>query len=93
MTEELKAHYGLSEQVYKDLMAKVSVIDLIDSLPLFEANLEQPVLPINLCYYIDQKGDFTQGTKVPHRLIAKAVFDSLDSEDQYEIIMYLGDED
>lgn len=99
----MQQHYNLTDEVYSKLLEKVTMIDILQSVPIFthvgETNkysmadfeFTAPVTKVSLMHYIDHKGDFTENSpKIQsHQLIAKAVFECLKTEDQMEIFEYI----
>lgn len=85
----MKEHYGFTQDEFDNLSKEVKTIDLIKAVPEFDPyNTGEPLTKISLMYYIDNHGDFNEGSE-PHKKIAKALFMSLPPTDKIEIFSYL----
>jgi hypothetical protein len=108
----MKQHYNLPDESFVKLLEEITVTDMMDAIPLFTvagklgstslADFEHTaqVTKVSLMYYVDHKGDFTDNdyTKVPsHQKLAMAVFQSLETSEQMQVLEYisheLGDEE
>lgn len=90
----MKEHYQLTESKYKKLLANgITDVDLFKSVDLFDPNKTGEKLgKVNLYYYIDNKGDFNSPpTKLKHKQIARAMFNSLEmsAQEQLQILEYI----
>lgn len=85
----MKQHYNLNDVEWNKLSRVVTTMELISAIPEFDRNDSgEQISKISLMLYIDHRGDFSEGNSI-HKKIARAVFGSLDSSDQVEIIKYL----
>ena len=90
--EQIAFHYGITDNIYQDLLVAKGIkpIDFLTYLPLFDPDgTYTPLSKIHLLYYLDQFGNFDEPPLVPHKRIAKAIFDNLDIKDKFEIIAYI----
>lgn len=93
----MKEHYGLDDAAYQALQKQgVTDLELFRMVKLFDPNETGANLKskISLFAYIDKKGDWSKPpTKLKHKLVAKAIFDSLEikAEEKLQILEYLED--
>ena len=87
----MKDQYNISEQVYQELLTKVTVLDLIELIPKFSPT-DSPVTAVSLMLVFDKYGDFTETQESKEQIIAKAVFDCLDSSDKVAVMTYIDNE-
>jgi len=96
----MKDHYQINDLAWTELQ-KHGIVqkDLLKFIKLFDPNYsESEITKVNLMYYVDSKGDFSEPPFFPHKRIAKAVFDSLDTREKLDIMEYIdylenGDDD
>jgi len=50
-------------------------------------NSDRPISKISLVYYKEEKGDFME-SKRGEKKIVKDIFDNLDKEDQFDLLLY-----
>lgn len=83
-------HYNIPVSTYEDLLKSgVEPVHFIRYLNLFDPNeTKVPLSKINLLYYIDNKGSFDEPPLVPHKRIAKAIFNNLQTDEQIEVMQY-----
>lgn len=98
----MQRHYRLTDQNFNELLERgitegILLKNVQHFTPeecrvnLLDFNLA-PVSKISLMFFIDRFGDFTSvkpSSAKPHFLIAMAVFKSLDSKDQMDVLEYL----
>ncbi len=92
----MQEHYGISDVEFKGLAESgVTTGDLYGAIKFFDPNgSEAPLSKVSLLYYIDSKGDFNAPPiKLKHKLIAKALFKSLDlkTAEKLMILEYIED--
>ncbi|MBV1928691.1 MAG: hypothetical protein KUG81_04185 [Gammaproteobacteria bacterium] len=92
----MQEHYGITDAEFKGLVKSgVTDGDLYRAVKFFDPNGSGvPLGKVSLLYYIDSKGDFNSPpTKLKHKLIAKALFKSLDlkSSEKMMILEYIED--
>lgn len=94
----MRQHYGFTDEQF-NLLAKLGIeqFDLFDAVKLFDPdNTGESLGVLNLLHYVDKKGDFNAPpTKTKHKLIAKALFNSLDldAKGKLMILEYIEDRD
>lgn len=86
-------HFGLSQEQFVDL--NCTEMEMLKCVRVFDPNNNQlPIGKLGLMYFIDARGDFTEGFKFDlEQRIAKAIFDNLPSDEQLEILAYLTPEE
>jgi hypothetical protein len=99
----MQQHYNLSDEAFQELTQdyQVSLGQMLECIPLFTFFGEvkslidfdaKQVSKVSLLYYIDKHGDFSEceDKLIPiHQLIARAVFKSLPTSEQMEVLEYL----
>jgi len=87
----MREHYQINDKAWSELQKhKISLPDLFRCVKLFDPNeSNSEITKVNLMYYVDKKGDFNNPPLLPHKRIAKAVFDSLDTKEKLEIMEYI----
>jgi hypothetical protein len=88
----MQAHYQLSDSAYQQLIKNgVSIADFLKSIPFFDGtNSGNPITKIGLYYYADTKGNFNAPpTKAKHKLIAKALFEKLETKEKLALLEYI----
>ena len=89
---QIAFHYNITDEVYQDLLVVKGIkpIDFLNYLKLFDPELtHKPLSKVSLMYYVDQIGNFDEPPITPDKQIARAVFDSLNTQDKFEIISYI----
>lgn len=87
--DPMQEHYRLSDDEYEKLTDTVSTTQMIKAVHHFDVNGDgEPIGKHKLMHFIDRHGDFNEGNTHLHK-IAKAVFKSLPSNDQAEVVRYL----
>ncbi len=86
----MKDHYHINDAEFKKLSKSVSVMEMLKAIPEFDPyNTQLPITKIGLMLYIDKYGDFRIAFgMLAHRLIAMAIFNSLNISDKIEILSY-----
>lgn len=87
----MKTHYNVSEKAYQNLIKRVSVLDLVELVPLFSPT-NAPVTAVSLMLVYDKFGNFLAIQNRRELKVAKAVFDSMDADDKVSVMMYINEE-
>lgn len=90
----MQDHYRISDSEYANLeKSGVSVLDLLQNLKDFDPDGHgEPLNKLSLMHYVDRNGNFNISTlSSKHKLIAKAVFNSLAMPEKFEILKYIED--
>lgn len=89
---QIAFHYHLTDEVYHRLLLikGIKPIDFLTYIKLFDPELTyKPLSKVSLMYYVDHIGNFDEPPITPDKQIARAVFDSLDTRDKFEVISYI----
>lgn len=87
----MQTHYNLPDSVFSELTEKNSIttMDFLTALKWFcPHDREVQISKISLLFYIDAKGDFTDGNE-KHKKIARAIFSCLSGSEKVEVLGYL----
>lgn len=90
----MQEHFGFTDAEMQKLTGKgVSVRDLFAWARDYAiGSRDEPVSYVNLFYFVDKNGDFTENTsKKPDILIAQTMFEKLSISQKIEISEYISD--
>ncbi len=87
----MRAHYGINGSQWailkKEFGDNLNVL-LFNSVRLFSPFSDEPITSICLMLYCDEYGDFNNGLE-DHKKIARAIFNSMDSESKVNFHEYM----
>lgn len=88
-------HYNISDAEWEKLQERgVTIKDLFQSLHYFvPKGSEAPVSPVCLMLYYDNHGDFRRPPYFPHKKIAEAIFNCLETKEKFALLRYMDDDD
>lgn len=86
----MKRHFAFSDEQIKKLSKKrVTDETLFQFARKYDPGNKAPIGLINLLYYIDEKGDFTEKPFINSKLICKEIFENLGIKDKIQVHEYI----
>ena len=87
----MREHYSINRAEFRKLRETVSTAEMIECVPKFTYNMSPPGKVAIMCY-IDKHGPIFDGESVDKK-IARAIFNSMVSDEKVEIMQYMETED
>jgi len=87
----MQEHFNFTDEEFKKLQdEKVTILQLFEFATDFDISGEKiKVGFMNLFYYIDEKGDFFKKPDFPKKLICRAIFEKLETNQKMAILEYI----
>ncbi len=84
----MKQHYSLNDVEYEKLIKKVSMLQLIELVPVFSPT-SSPVSKVSLMLIADRFGNFLENESQPACIVATAVWNCMDADEKVELMNYM----